>query len=354
MSKPRNDLSSPVPRFCFGLETNRRTTEGRVRTAQEFVAHFFPYTERAAEDRIFRFLPKVVRGPILTAWGVRAQKSALRDTDEKVCSVVHDALVAGDMDAAAFEEAMVPELVVGWLDLPDWWAFWRGGKLGKFAILKALEAGYELGLFDAEWFLETLGTGGKLRGTDLLAQGLSKADLTEWVRAIYQSGDASPKGMLAALGWDQVVAKTADESLIAVLDAMALKIGLVTPKPAEAAPEKPEEKVEASPQPPVDSWSPRAGEEAPALALGAPLPGVLIPGTGPRSSNEELEGEAAAKLFNDDEMIPIDSSSYSEEDESADVAPPPKPPSVHPAPPAKTKAETKRSSKVPPPPRAKA
>ncbi len=179
----KNDLDSAVPKFCFGLETHRRTPDGRTRTAQEFLAHFFPHDTKSATDRIFRHLPKHVRAPILTTWGVRGKKSALMDDDAKVQSVVHDALVAGDIDAGMFEEALAAETIMRWIDLTDWWTFWRGGKITKFTILKALESAYELELFDAAWFLDTLrGRGGKLRGTDVLAEGLTKADLTEWAR----------------------------------------------------------------------------------------------------------------------------------------------------------------------------
>jgi len=237
VTKPRNDLSSPVPKFCLGLEASRRTAEGKVRTAHELVAHFFPHTEGGSTDRLFHFLPADVRGPILTSWGVRGQKSALRDSDEKVRNVVHDALVAGDVDAPMFESSLAPEVLVRWIDLPDWWAFWRGGKLAKYSILKALETAYELGLFDADWFLITVGSkDGKTRGTDLLSEGLSKADLTEWLRAIYLTADGSPRGIVAALGWDQIVSKTPDDVLIAVLDAIAIKVGLrENPKTAKKA-----------------------------------------------------------------------------------------------------------------------
>ena len=67
--------------------------------------------------------------------------------------------------------------------LPDWWSFWRGGKLSKQALQKALDSGYELGLFDAKWFFETIESpGGKLKGTDVVSEGLTKAELTEWIR----------------------------------------------------------------------------------------------------------------------------------------------------------------------------
>jgi hypothetical protein len=90
-----NDLSSPVPKFCLAVEEFRRTAEGRVRTSQEFLQHFFPHDAGKVTDRVFKFLPNEVRGPVLTSWGLRGAKSALKDTDDKVQSVVWDALLAG-------------------------------------------------------------------------------------------------------------------------------------------------------------------------------------------------------------------------------------------------------------------
>ncbi len=273
----RNDLESAVPKFCFGLEVHRRTPDGRTRTAQEFLTHFFPHDSRSATDRIFRYLPNHVRAPILTTWGVRGKKSALMDDDHKVQSVIHDALVAGDIDSGMFEEALAAETIMRWIDLTDWWTFWRGGKITKFTILKALESAYELELFDAGWFLDTLrGRGGKLRGTDVLAEGLTKSDLTEWVRRVHEGGDGSPKGIVAALGWDQIVAKTEDDVLVAVFDAMAIKVSLVAEPQtkvsgkveakAEASPDvkteaKPEAKVEAKPEAKAEA-KPEAKAEA--------------------------------------------------------------------------------------------
>jgi hypothetical protein len=312
LSKPqtRNDLSAAVPKFCHGLETHRRSQEGRVRSAQEFVQHFFPYDDKTSTDRLFSHLPREVRGPIMTSWGVRGQKSALRDNDEKVKSVVHDALVAGDIDATMFEEAVGPDLLVPWIDLTDWWRFWRGGKLPKYSILRALESAYELELFEGEWFLQTIQTpSGKLRGTDVLAEGLTKSDLTEWVRTIYQGGDGSAKGIVAALGWDQIVSKTADDVLLAVLDALAIKIGLVVVEKA----------------PPVVVSPPKKGTE------------------------EQLEGEAAANMFKDDELMPISSSNWEALEGEVGADTPPRKPSVRPG----SVRPPKRSSKVPPPLKAK-
>jgi hypothetical protein len=228
VDKARNDLSAAVPKFCLALEEHRRTPDGRVRTSQELITSFFPHDDKSCTDRIFKYLPNDARGPIIAAWGIRGIKAALRDTDDKVQSVVHDALVAGDVDHTAFEDGLTPETLVRWLPLGDLWAFWRGGKLTKQAIHKALSTAYELYLFDARWFLDTIqAKGGTIRGTDVLADGLEKADLSAWVRRIHETGDGTPKGLVAALGWDKIVAKTTNDMLIGVLDAMVAKVGLV-------------------------------------------------------------------------------------------------------------------------------
>jgi hypothetical protein len=358
MAQVRNDLSSAVPKFCHGLEVHRRTPDGRVRTAQEFLAHFFPHDSKSTTDRIFHYMPNEVRAPILTTWGVRGKKSALRDDDGKVQSVVHDALVAGDIDSSMFEDALAPDTIMRWIDLADWWTFWRGGKITKYTILKALESGYELGLFDAEWFLGTLRSHeGKLRGTDVLSEGLSKADLTEWVRRIHEGADGSPKGLLAALGWDQIVAKTADDVLVAVVDVMAVKVSLA-PSPEAKAGEKDAAKTDSKPdlkgdgktsemkplsnaEPKLDPWSmiPQPGARSDSKEESKPELGKLE-ATGPSSSSEpwsskpkggdkgeegdapalaldlakggeeSIDSESAASLFKDDELIPISSETW--------------------------------------------
>ena len=141
------------------------------RTSQELITTFFPHDEKACTDRIFKYLPNDARGPIIAAWGIRGIKAALRDTDEKIQSVVHDALVAGDVDHTAFEDGLTPETLVRWVPLGDLWSFWRGGKLTKQAIHKALSTAYELYLFDARWFLDTIqAKGGALKGTDVLVR----------------------------------------------------------------------------------------------------------------------------------------------------------------------------------------
>jgi hypothetical protein len=236
VEKARNDLSAAVPKFCLALEEHRRTTEGRVRTAQEMIAAFFPHDEKTSTDRVFKYLPNELRGPIIAAWGVRGIKAALRDTDEKVQSVVYDALVAGDIDPAAFEDGLTPETLVKWMPLAELWSFWRGGKLIKQALHKALVTAYELYLFDARWFLDTLSAkGGSIKGTDVLADGLTKEELTQWMHRIHETGDGTPKGIVAALGWEKIASKTADDVLVAVLDAMVAKVGLVAASGRESS-----------------------------------------------------------------------------------------------------------------------
>jgi hypothetical protein len=249
VDKARNDLSAAVPKFCLALEEHRRTPEGRVRTSQEMIATYFPHDEKVCTDRIFKYLPNDVRGPIIAAWGIRGIKAALRDTDEKVQSVIHDALIAGDIDPAAFEDGLTAETLVRWAPLADLWAFWRAGKMTKQALHKALSTAYELYLFDARWFLDTISAkGGSIKGTDVLADGLTKDELTQWIHRIHEAGDGTPKGMVAALGWDKIVAKTTNEVLVAVLDAMVAKVGLVVVAPRESAPKLPESASKLEPK----------------------------------------------------------------------------------------------------------
>jgi hypothetical protein len=261
VDKARNDLSAAVPKFCLALEEHRRIPEGRVRTAQEMIATFFPYDDKTCTDRIFKYLPNDVRGPITAAWGIRGVKAAMRDSDEKIQSVVHDALVAGDIDPTAFEEGLSPDTLVRWLPLADLWAFWRAGKMTKHALHKALSTAYELYLFDARWFLDTISAkGGAIKGTDVLSDGLSKDELGQWIHKIHETGDGTPKGIVAALGWDKIASKTADDVLVAVLDAMVAKVGLVVAPARESATRLPD----SSPKVDQRGWG-REGPSSPVL-----------------------------------------------------------------------------------------
>jgi hypothetical protein len=279
VDKARNDLSAAVPKFCLALEEHRRTPDGRVRTSQELLSTFFPHDEKACTDKLFRYLPNEVRGPIIAAWGIRGIKAALRDSDEKIQSVVHDALVAGDVDHTAFEDGLSPETLVRWVPLADLWAFWRGGKLTKQAIHKGLSTAYELYLFDARWFLETIQSkGGSLKGTDVLSDGLTKDELSHWIRRIHETGDGTPKGLVAALGWDKIVAKTPNDVLIGVLDAMVTKVGLVVATPRESTPRLTEGAAKADAAVPPPAANPAAPSPVSGSGQAAPTTPTEKPG----------------------------------------------------------------------------
>ena len=223
---PQPTVHAPaVSKLCLTLETFRRTDEGRIRTAKDFREAFFPYDATSCEDRVFFHLPNSVRAKVLTAWGLRGTKTALRDSDDKVKSVVHDALAAGDLDAEEFEEGLDPAMVTRYLPLVHWWSFLRSATLTKVVIGKALTTAYEVELFDAKWFWDTLASGA-LRGTDALAEHLSKAELTEWLRTVHASGNGTPTGLLVAIGWTRILDRAPNEVLLPVVDALAAKIGL--------------------------------------------------------------------------------------------------------------------------------
>lgn len=239
MVKPRNDRSQSVTKFCLAMEEHRRTEGGRVRTAREFVAAFFPYDEVNATDKVFNLMPNDVRGPILATWGIRGAKAALKDDDARVKDVVHDALVATDIDEATFEDGVTAQTLIDWVALADWWSFWRQGKLTGVAIQKALATARELALIDNRWFFANIqGRGGRLKGTDVVCDTLSKDQIVAWLRRLHESGDGSPAGLVTALGWDTILAKTSQEALLFTLDAFAKRAGLVEEKP-EAKPEEP-------------------------------------------------------------------------------------------------------------------
>ena len=228
--KPRNDRALALSAFCLEIEKHRRTPEGRVRNADAFLQFYFPRERGGANvvDRMFVHLPREVRGPVLAAWRIRGLKAALRDDDERVKDVVLDALDAGDLDATMFEEGVSPEKLVDFVPLDEWWSFWRGKSLPNSAVQKALATARAMHLVDEKWFLENVqGRGGKLKGTDAVCDTLSKDEITSWLRGVHASGDASPAGLVAARGWDNVLAKTAPDALLAALDAFAAKVHLV-------------------------------------------------------------------------------------------------------------------------------
>lgn len=226
--KPRNDRALVLSAFCLELEGYRRTDEGRIRDANDFLRFFFPLEGGGRKDAIFVHIPRQIRGPIISGWGVRGKQSALRDDDERVRSVVEDALAAEDLDAARFEAGLDARTVIDWAPLDEWWRFWRGATLPPHATRKALATARALRIFDDTWFLETVASrGGRLKGTDAVAENLTKDQIAGWVRAVHASGTASPDGLVAAITWETILAKTAPEALLMTLDALAARENLV-------------------------------------------------------------------------------------------------------------------------------
>ena len=211
--KPRNDRQNAVTKFCLALEEFRRTDAGRVKNAKDLVTHFFAHNASNAIDQIFVHLPREVRAPVVAGWGIRGAKAAMRDDDERIRNVV--------------EEGLTASILVDWIPLGEWWAFWRSGKVSGVPCQKALATARELGLFDDRWFLENLeGRGGKLKGTDTLCDTLSKDQIIAWIRSVHASGDGSPAGLVTALGWETILSKTAPDVLLFALDALATKLRL--------------------------------------------------------------------------------------------------------------------------------
>jgi hypothetical protein len=290
--KPRNDRQNAVTKFCLAMEEFRRTDAGRVKNAKDLVDHFFPHDPQKAVDKLFVHFPREVRAPVVAGWGIRGAKAAMRDDDERIRNVIHDAILAGDIDSAIFEEGVTPGTITDWVPLGDWWGFWRSGKVSGVPAQKALATARELGLFDDRWFLENLdGRGGRLKGTDTIADTLSKEQIVSWVRGIHASGDGSPAGIVAALGWDVILAKTAQEALLFALDALAKKLGLVkiqettvrgSEVPGIAIPDFPmEEKGVSEPEDPVslaDSLPVQQDSLVPFAETGSEWPELAAPG----------------------------------------------------------------------------
>ncbi|MGH7284178.1 MAG: hypothetical protein ACRELY_21845, partial [Polyangiaceae bacterium] len=171
---------------------------------------------------------------------------------------------------------------------------------------KALETAFDLGLFDARWFLDTIeGRGGQLKGTDVLSDGLTKADLTEWVKKIHQTGDGTPKGILLGLGWEKIVSQTANDTLIAVLDAFAQKSGLVSHSSSLSPAAMTEKEKAAEKASPASSGPPIISSVARDKASDAP----------PRSRSSSSDVSASAKSEKADAKKKADAKSQSGENE---------------------------------------
>lgn len=287
MQKPRNDRENPVSKFCLAMEEFRRTDAGRVKSAKDLLTHFFAHDATTATDRLFIHLPREVRAPVVAGWGIRGAKAAARDDDDRVRSVVHDALLAGDIDEAIFEGGVAASIIVDWVPLTEWWAFWRTGKVSGAPAQKALATARQLGLFDDRWFLQNVeGRGGKLKGTDTICDTLTKDQIVVWLRGVHASGDGSPAGLVAALGWETILAKTSQEALLFALDALAKKIGLVPTErevrgsevPGIAIPDYPLEEKGVTEEPPASLDDALPGQDSLGPSADSQWPEVAPPG----------------------------------------------------------------------------
>ncbi|MGH7284598.1 MAG: hypothetical protein ACRELY_23990 [Polyangiaceae bacterium] len=227
----------PTPelrKFCLALEHYRRTPEGRVRTSEEFLASFFPHDSEIVADQIFRYIARDTRAKILAGWKIRGPKTALLDDDVKTEKVVYDHLMAGDIDHAVFEEGISPDVLVASVPLTEWWIFWRTGRLSAAVLVYALTVAREQKLLDAKWFLENVvATEGDARGIDVFAPKLTKEDLSAWIRMIAKSSNATPEGIMTALGWDKALASLSVSSLMILLDGLITRIGLALDLPTD-------------------------------------------------------------------------------------------------------------------------
>jgi len=102
----------------------------------------------------------------------------------------------------------------------------------------------------------------------VLVEGMSKTELADWIKKIHESGDGSPRGLLNALGWPTLVAKTSNAVLLSAMDAFAQKNGLVKDKFKADEGEPDGTRGSSSSQPPprqssVPSWSEGAKSRAP-------------------------------------------------------------------------------------------
>ena len=291
--KPRNDRALALSAFCLELEALRRTPEGRVRSAPAFLEFYFHREGGSVTDRLFVHLPQERRGPIVAGWRIRGLKAALRDDDERVKAVVLDALEAGDLDSAMFEEGVAPDVLIDYVPLDEWWSFWRGTALPNAAVQKALATARAMHLVDDAWFLENVeGRGGRVKGTDAVCDTLTKDEITGWIRGVHASGDASPAGLVAARGWENVLAKTSPEALLTALDAFARKVHLVAVGSASPKPLS---------RPPLDGFG-----EIPPLDLGAVDPDAAPVGGWPEE--EPIPMSLPGEPVHDDEIETVSAS----------------------------------------------
>src|SRR5262249_53093275 len=145
------------------------------------------------------------------------------------------------------------------------------GRIDGAPVQQALAIARDLELYDDRWFLANVRGGkGNKSGTDVVCDSLSKGEGTDWLKIVHATGDASPGGLIAAVGWDVVLTKTANDALLVALDALVAKLGLAAATGATTGATQParhdEEEIpdfSVDSMPPLDGEGFEAGEEMP-------------------------------------------------------------------------------------------
>ena len=229
VAKPRNDRNHAVTKFCLAMEEHRRTEAGRVRTAKEFVAHFFPYDEQKANDQLFLHMPQ--RRPRARAREVghpRRQGGAQGRRRAGEARRPRRARRGRHRRGDLRRGRRRPTSSSTGSPLAEWWSFWRRARSPASPIQKALATARELGLIDDQLVPR------ERPGPRRQAEGHRRRSATRSARirssrgcaSSTSRGDGSPAGIVAALGWETVLAKTAQDALLFALDQFARKAGL--------------------------------------------------------------------------------------------------------------------------------
>ena len=224
----KNDPAAAVPKFCLALEEHRRTNDGRVRTSQEMLATFFTHDDKACSDRICSSTCRRRARSDHCRVGYSGVKAALRDNDEQD-------------PAASSSTHSSPATSITWpsrtASPPNDHSLGPARRLvGILARWQAHEASPSQGPRNR---IRTLSLRRPLvprddQARERRAQGHRRPRRRLDERRSHAVGPKDPRdrrrlaqGPGVSLGWDKIVAKTANDVLVAVLDAMVAKVGLV-------------------------------------------------------------------------------------------------------------------------------
>jgi hypothetical protein len=247
------DPASQIGQFFLNFETAWRQAGGSgTHTPKDFRQFFFPFDRSDSTDRIFRHLTAEERADLVFGWHICGRKMAIRYSAERITEIVLEAFLEGDLDDERFAESIGPDLVLRRVPIEEWWRFFMLGKFSKPVILKFLNLADAACFIDASWFfakVKTTVSSGRMNGLDALSAVLTKTDLADWLLKLHRimlSHAAHEQDLLAALGFETVVAKMALEDLQALVAEFGQRFGLTeavadsTPTPVPAPP--PEDK----------------------------------------------------------------------------------------------------------------